>query len=63
MPITEKQQKFIEGICLALGIKNPGITDKMEARKWISEHIDKYHERIEMLEDLWAVYMDPYIND
>lgn len=38
MPITEKQQNFIEGICYVLNLENPGITDKMEASKWISEH-------------------------
>ena len=62
MPITEKQQKFIEGICHTLELKNPRITDKTEASKWISEHIDDYHEKIEMLTDLWAVSMEPYIN-
>lgn len=46
--ITEKQSNFIAIICNELHIKKPKLHTKEQAKRFIKEHIDEYHESIDI---------------
>lgn len=48
---TERQENFICEIALLLGVPEPMHLSKVEASKWIGDHVDEYQERVEAVRE------------
>lgn len=53
---TEKQLRFIKAICEELCLEDPKPKTMEEARKFISEHADKFYEEVQWVyQSTWAI--------